>query len=225
MLHSRHVLAAAAIAAIGLMPATASAQVVKNGGFESPTVAGCCNTAPPDSVDFWTVTSGNVNVVNGKFNGTDTSGPNLAAEGNQYLDLVGQGGTGSIVQTLLGLTPGVVYNLTFDYSNNGFTPSSSTSASAGFSIDDLIGTVTHNTANSTDLDWRVFSGSFTATGNDVLSFANVTGGRNEGVLLDAISVAPVPEPATWAMMLLGFGGIGMAVRRRRKQHSSLPQFA
>jgi hypothetical protein len=25
----------------------------------------------------------------------------------------------------------------------------------------------------------------------------------------------VPEPATWAMMLLGFGGIGMAMRRRR----------
>lgn len=26
----------------------------------------------------------------------------------------------------------------------------------------------------------------------------------------------VPEPATWAMMLLGFGGIGYAIRRRRK---------
>lgn len=30
------------------------------------------------------------------------------------------------------------------------------------------------------------------------------------------SAGPVPEPATWAMMLLGFGGIGMAMRRRRK---------
>lgn len=27
--------------------------------------------------------------------------------------------------------------------------------------------------------------------------------------------AAVPEPATWAMMLLGFGGIGVAMRRRR----------
>jgi PEP-CTERM motif len=29
-------------------------------------------------------------------------------------------------------------------------------------------------------------------------------------------VGSVPEPATWAMMLVGFGGIGMAMRRRRK---------
>jgi len=28
--------------------------------------------------------------------------------------------------------------------------------------------------------------------------------------------AAVPEPATWGMMLLGFGGIGMVMRRRRK---------
>jgi hypothetical protein len=28
--------------------------------------------------------------------------------------------------------------------------------------------------------------------------------------------APVPEPATWALMLLGFGGIGFAMRRGRR---------
>jgi hypothetical protein len=37
------------------------------------------------------------------------------------------------------------------------------------------------------------------------------------------STAAVPEPATWAMMLLGFAAIGMASRRRRKQ--LLAQFA
>lgn len=31
------------------------------------------------------------------------------------------------------------------------------------------------------------------------------------------STAAVPEPATWAMMLLGFGAIGVASRRSRKQ--------
>ena len=35
----------------------------------------------------------------------------------------------------------------------------------------------------------------------------------------------VPEPATWAMMLLGFGGIGMAMRRNRKANGRLLQVA
>ena len=41
----------------------------------------------------------------------------------------------------------------------------------------------------------------------------------EGIQLMALGwnprVAAVPEPATWTMMLLGFGGIGAALRRRR----------
>jgi hypothetical protein len=32
----------------------------------------------------------------------------------------------------------------------------------------------------------------------------------------AFAIAAVPEPATWGLMLLGFGGIGMAMRRRRR---------
>jgi hypothetical protein len=30
------------------------------------------------------------------------------------------------------------------------------------------------------------------------------------------AVAPVPEPATWAMMILGMGAVGFAMRRRQK---------
>jgi hypothetical protein len=35
----------------------------------------------------------------------------------------------------------------------------------------------------------------------------------------------VPEPATWALMLLGFGGIGMAMRRSRRRSAGLMQIA
>jgi hypothetical protein len=32
----------------------------------------------------------------------------------------------------------------------------------------------------------------------------------------AFGMAAVPEPATWGMMLLGFGAMGMVLRRRRR---------
>lgn len=210
----RYVLAAAAVAFI---PAAGSAQVVTNGGFEGPIISNsCCSTVPPDSLPGWTVTGGNVNVVNGTFNNTGTPGPNLAYEGNQYLDLVGQGGTGGISQALT-LTAGQTYNLSFAYSNNGFAPNESTSASASFMIDGLSGVVAHDTATPSNLDWQIFTGSFVADGSDILSFTNQTGGPNEGILLDAVSVAAVPEPATWMMMLFGFGAIGFAMRRRSRK--------
>jgi hypothetical protein len=35
----------------------------------------------------------------------------------------------------------------------------------------------------------------------------------------------VPEPSTWAMMLLGFGAMGMAMRRRRRSGTRMLQMA
>jgi hypothetical protein len=202
----RYVLAAAAI---GLVPSVASAQLVTNGGFEDPTISDpCCNTVPPDSLPGWTATP-NVNVVNGTFGST---AGNLAHEDSQYLDLVGQGGTGSISQDIL-TTPGQAYNLTFAYSHNLFTDVAF--ASALVSIDGLAGIVTHSSGTNADLDWRIFSGGFVATGTTAtLSFINLTGGENEGVFLDAVSLVAVPEPSTWMMMLVGFGAIGFAMRRK-----------
>jgi len=46
---------------------------------------------------------------------------------------------------------------------------------------------------------------------------DLTFGAGAGAFNDTVNIAAsVPEPATWAMMLLGFGGIGIAIRRRRK---------
>lgn len=53
------------------------------------------------------------------------------------------------------------------------------------------------------------------------NFALGTGLANGAVILghsEAFArLAAVPEPASWAMMLLGFGGVGYVIRRRRAQ--------
>jgi hypothetical protein len=45
--------------------------------------------------------------------------------------------------------------------------------------------------------------------------ANVTGTTRDFWGLAPVTAEAVPEPATWAMMLVGFSGLGAAMRRRR----------
>jgi len=43
-------------------------------------------------------------------------------------------------------------------------------------------------------------------------------GSYGGNLAFAPAVSAIPEPATWAMMIIGFGAVGVAMRRRRKDN-------
>jgi hypothetical protein len=50
--------------------------------------------------------------------------------------------------------------------------------------------------------------------------------RDDGFKLKSIVVNnAVPEPSTWAMMLLGFGVAGVALRKGRKVARGVPQMA
>ena len=67
-------------------------------------------------------------------------------------------------------------------------------------------------------DWVRQSVEFDVTGVDgyFVNFSSVVGARGliDNVQLNRIDGA-VPEPATWAMMVIGFGGMGAMLRRRR----------
>jgi len=58
-------------------------------------------------------------------------------------------------------------------------------------------------------------------GQAVLIIGDAVGADNVGAILDNVVVSrtsrnAVPEPATWAMMILGFGLVGGAMRRKRQ---------
>lgn len=51
------------------------------------------------------------------------------------------------------------------------------------------------------------------------------GGPESFAIINVRQPTAVPEPATWAMMLLGFGGIGMTMRRKQRRNGALMQVA
>jgi hypothetical protein len=62
-------------------------------------------------------------------------------------------------------------------------------------------------------------GSVLLAGGNVPSTLSLSGTAPTGSILSGnvtISAAAVPEATTWAMMLLGFGAMGFAIRRRRR---------
>jgi hypothetical protein len=69
--------------------------------------------------------------------------------------------------------------------------------------------------------WTTHTISFTATGGGTVKADFLSGsvdGRSallDNVNLDVTGGGGVPEPASWALMILGFGAAGAALRRRR----------
>lgn len=98
----------------------------------------------------------------------------------------------------------------FCFANNGYTLPGGSTASINFSVtDNTAGAWSSSNFNLPDfkIDWTGSKNNY-----DLVSL---------GIPVDG----PLPEPATWAMMLVGFGGIGMAVRRRRQRNPELMQIA
>ena len=71
------------------------------------------------------------------------------------------------------------------------------------------------------LTTRLVTLSFTDADIDAVTSLRLSSGIN-AFETDNYSIRPpVPEPATWAMMLLGFGAVGLSFRRRRRERALL----
>jgi hypothetical protein len=156
------------------------------------------------------------------------NGLTLSPDGGAFVGADGPFQDGPISQTLTGLKTNQEYSVTFNWAaaqQNGFDgPTSS-----GWQVT-LSGDPSQSTGNVTIFShgfsgWKTTTFDFLAQGpTETLSFlATGTGGAAlpPFALLDGVDVEAVPEPSTWAMMLLGFAGLGYAGFRTRRRAISI----
>jgi len=64
-----------------------------------------------------------------------------------------------------------------------------------------------------------------AFGSYIVGFITQDGGSTYKATANSGAILEMPEPGTWALMLLGFAGIGVSMRRSRKRQHALMQLA
>jgi hypothetical protein len=150
-----------------------------------------------------------------------TSGPTFynGHSGLQWVDLSGEFDNGAAVgiQQIVTTVIGARYNLGFWVGSFVDAPTSINVLVNGSNV----GTFTNPTGGSAPgngNNWRYFSQSVTATSSSTSLAFYFAGGRSVAGIDDIsfTSTAAVPEPATWALMLFGFGLVGSAMRRQAK---------
>lgn len=200
---------AAVAAAVALSGAAANAATLINGSFESGQNPGSYITLGHNStaIDGWIV----------KGNGVDYVGSYWkAADGVRSVDLSALNG-GSIQQTIDTII-GKTYKVSFWLAGNpdaGEGDKLVATSVSGDWVNNFTFTVT-GANNHENMGWKQYSYEFTAFDTTSTLVFNSQTRTPYGPALDNVSISAVPEPATWAMMIIGFGAAGSMVRSRRK---------
>lgn len=189
---------------------TGHAAVIVDGNFSG--AAGSFQTVGTGATfganNAWTVVSGSVDWIGNYWTSPSPGGGSVDLDGNSV---------GSISQTLFGLAAGT-YKISFALSGNpdGPPPTKALEVSVtGSAAQDYTYPVVGDKAN---MNYAINSYVFTwGGGNATLTFASLNAPSDNpyGPVIGDVSISAVPEPATWAMMILGFLGLGFVAYRRR----------
>ena len=163
----------------------------------------------------WNVTDGTVDLVGGNVPGVDD--PTM---GGRFVDLAGSSNDPGIFTTRMPLVfaAGMLYNLSFVYSNTGGTMNQATAT-----IGSQVFTVTATSANFVSFSQNF---SFATTTMANLSFTDLgLGGDNFGVGIDTVQVSQVvPEPRFFSLLASAAvaGLVAWQARARRRPKARPP---
>ena len=187
----------------GLGMASANAALVSDGNFTSPAAVNSFDNVS-GSTGPWTI-GGNVDLI-----GSYWQAP---TPGTGSLDLNGDA-PGSISQTIATTVGLNLLSFAFSGNPDGGPSTKHIEVDIGGNPAALFNYTV--TGDKTNMLYQTVSFLFTGTGSDLLTFKSLDTGAYGGVVGDInVSVAPVPEASTWAMIILGFLGVGFLSYRRK----------
>jgi len=206
--------AALAVAAVG---AHAGSVTIINPSFETAPVGGFNLTAGcgsvlgcqynSGSIPGWSVTGGT-----GEWQPGDSNSVFFNTTGGESGPTVAYTNGGTFSQDLSATTvAGATYTLTFyeGWRNDQGLPTNA--------VDLVIGgtDVAATGAALTQGDWTEYQATFTTATSGQSIAIDVANSGGQGDFDNFNLTSTVPEPTTWAMLLAGFGALGLALRRRK----------
>jgi len=203
---------AVALGLFAMAAPPASANLISNGDFETGNFSG------------WTVTpsNGDVLVLTGADYQPCCGTTGTAAELSNHFASFGPGNiaiSGVTIGQTFNTNAGQTYNYSFNYGALG-----GGSEQLQFEIITGLSTQILTAVANDDLDhvFQTMTGTFTASSSATIVFGDLGGlvdtqANNVDFILDNVSVTAVPEPSTWAMLLLGFAGLGFIGFRRQNK--------
>ena len=204
-------------------PAMSATNLLLNGSFEggfaSWTLGNVGGGSAPQVIDYLSTSPGAFGeavLANGVFSiSADTVGTKMAYFSSDTAN------PDSLSQ-FVNLTAGQLYNIGFDYyaPQNGIGNDNNAILSFALGGNPVGTSVTaggFGPGQTPAQTWINFNTSFVAAGSGMFEFQfRGLGSTAADFAIDRVYVQAVPEPATWMMMLFGFGLLGHAMRRRTK---------